>query len=134
METCIELKSKLKWLEFTTNTLHYFMSQLIVWRGTQNEDRFRYATDPTEQRVWKERIAPYIEEEIYTVKHNFMDAFSMKYHSIKNPYTKEKVGSFILLEIRMCCYGPYCEGRFVRCIHDPVAGIKLFRIRMQKMD
>ena len=70
-------------------------------RGSQDEDRFRYATDPTEQRVWKERIAPYIEEEIYTVINNCTIAFLMKYHSILK-LRKEKVGTSILLEIRMC--------------------------------
>ena len=49
------------------------MIQLIVWRESYDEDQFRYATDTTEQRVWKERIAPYIEEEIYMVINNFMD-------------------------------------------------------------
>ena len=44
-------------------------------RGSSDVDRFRYATHPTDQRVWKERIAPYMEEEIYTVINNFLMRF-----------------------------------------------------------
>ena len=32
-----------------------------------HEDLFRYSKDPIMQRVWKERIEPYIDEPIYTV-------------------------------------------------------------------
>ena len=32
-----------------------------------HEDHFRHSSHPTIQRVWKERIAPYIQDEIYTV-------------------------------------------------------------------
>ena len=32
-----------------------------------HEDHFRHSSHPTIQRVWRERIEPYIQNEIYTV-------------------------------------------------------------------
>ena len=41
--------------------------QLIVLRGSMHEDHFRHSNDSIIQRVWEERIEPYIDDPIYTV-------------------------------------------------------------------
>ena len=37
--------------------------QLIVTKGTFMEDYFRDSNEPTRQKVWKERIKPYIDQD-----------------------------------------------------------------------
>ena len=36
-----------------------------------HEDHFRHSTHPTIHRVWKERIEPFIQDDIYTVNRKF---------------------------------------------------------------
>ena len=59
-----------------SNLLHYsttigkqFLNffQLVVAKGTIGEYEWRDAIDPVKQRVWNERILPYLDEPVYEV-------------------------------------------------------------------
>ena len=41
--------------------------QLILLKGSMHEDLFKNSKEETKQAIWKDRIEPYIDEEIYKV-------------------------------------------------------------------
>ena len=41
--------------------------KLIVRKGSLHENHFRFSKDPIKQRIFNERILPYIEDAVYEV-------------------------------------------------------------------
>ena len=46
--------------------LHHVLFQLMVLKGSMHEAHFRTAKDPIKERVWLERIQPFLNEPKYS--------------------------------------------------------------------